>query len=86
MNNSTKLALLALTGAVSTLGATANAMEPTGEGEKCYGVAKAGSNDCGSIHHGCAGVATEDADSTEWVFVPKGLCDKLVGGSLESGE
>jgi len=50
--------------------------------EKCYGVAKAGKNDCGSADgsHACAGAAKKDNDPNEWVYVPKGLCDKLAGG------
>ncbi len=52
--------------------------------EKCYGVVKAGKNDCGSLSqsHGCAGLAKKDADANEWVYVPKGLCEKLAGGKL----
>ncbi len=51
--------------------------------EKCYGVVKAGHNDCGNAAktHSCAGQASVDGDGGEWVAVPKGLCDKLVGGS-----
>jgi len=51
--------------------------------EKCYGVVKAGKNDCGNKAgtHSCAGQAKVDADPGEWVYVPKGLCDKLVNGS-----
>ncbi len=52
--------------------------------EKCYGVAKVGKNDCAHSggKHTCGGQATKDGDATEWVYVPKGLCEKLVGGSL----
>ena len=52
--------------------------------EKCYGVAKAGKNDCGNAAgtHSCAGLASVDADGGEWVALPKGVCEKLVGGSL----
>ena len=62
------------------------------DAEKCYGVAKAGQNDCGDAkgRHGCMGAAEVDGDPTEWVSVPTGLCEKLVGGSLtpnvEGGE
>ena len=51
--------------------------------EKCYGVVKAGSNDCGAKDgsNSCAGSATVDGEG--WVFVPAGLCDKLVGGKKE---
>jgi len=50
--------------------------------EKCLGVAKAGANDCGSTDgaHGCAGQATKDADPKEWIYVPEGTCEKIVGG------
>ena len=52
--------------------------------EKCYGVVKAGQNDCGNAAgtHSCAGQSTVDGDGGEWVFLPKGTCEKLVGGSL----
>lgn len=51
--------------------------------EKCYGVVKAGHNDCGDADktHSCMGQATVDGGGGEWVAVPKGLCDRLVGGS-----
>jgi uncharacterized membrane protein len=51
--------------------------------EKCYGVAKAGKNDCGTAKHSCAGQAKTDAAGDEWLTVPKGTCEKLVGGSLK---
>jgi len=47
--------------------------------DKCYGVAKAGQNDCGTLVHGCAGQATIDGDPTEWKYVPKGTCEKVGG-------
>lgn len=50
--------------------------------EKCYGVVKAAKNDCGSSTHSCAGHAAKDGDAAEWVMTPKGLCEKLVNGSL----
>ena len=52
--------------------------------EKCFGVAKAGQNDCASVVgvHSCAGQSKVDMDKTEWKFVPKGTCEKL-GGSLK---
>jgi uncharacterized membrane protein len=49
--------------------------------EKCYGVAKAGQNDCGTLVHGCAGQAVSDKDPGEWKYLPKGSCEK-VGGKL----
>jgi len=53
--------------------------------EKCYGVAKAGQNDCGTATHGCAGMATVDNDAKEWKYVAKGTCEK-VGGKPKAGK
>ena len=52
-------------------------------GEKCYGVVKAGANDCETATNSCAGTSAQDGQGDAWVLVPKGLCEKLVGGSLE---
>ena len=52
--------------------------------EKCAGIAKKGMNDCGSIDksHTCSGKASVDNDPNEWVYVPKGTCDKIAGGKV----
>lgn len=47
---------------------------------KCLGVAKKGANDCGANGHDCANMATKDNDSKEWVYMPEGACEKIVGG------
>ena len=52
--------------------------------EKCYGVAKAGQNDCGTARHSCAGKSTKDNASDEWKYVPKGTCAQL-GGKTSAG-
>ncbi|MGH8658541.1 MAG: BufA1 family periplasmic bufferin-type metallophore [Gammaproteobacteria bacterium] len=52
------------------------------KGEKCYGVAKAGKNDCQTAASACAGSAKQDADPTAFIYVPAGTCDKIAGGSL----
>ncbi|ORT48464.1 membrane protein [Vibrio sp. qd031] len=84
MNKST----LAVTTAVSSLialGATmAAAPAAAAEKEKCYGVAKAGQNDCATKSSSCAGTSKEDNQKDAFVVVPKGLCDKLTGGSTMS--
>lgn len=51
--------------------------------EKCQGIAKAGQNDCGANGHSCAGYAEVDSDPNEWVYVPEGTCDKIVGGTVK---
>jgi uncharacterized membrane protein len=50
--------------------------------EKCYGVAKAGKNDCAGAAHACAGQSKKDANMKEWISLPKGTCERIVGGSL----
>ncbi|MFZ5502280.1 MAG: DUF2282 domain-containing protein [Pseudomonadota bacterium] len=54
--------------------------------EQCFGVAKAGKNDCSSSKsaHSCAGQATKNNDPMDFVVVPKGTCEKIVGGTLKS--
>ena len=82
MNKKTVNTLLASAVALTAAGGinAANAAEK----EKCYGVVKAGHNDCGNASktHSCAGYATVDADGGEWLTLPKGVCEKLAGGSL----
>jgi len=49
--------------------------------EKCFGIAKAGQNDCASVMgtHSCAGQAKKDMDPTEWKYVAQGTCAKTGG-------
>jgi uncharacterized membrane protein len=51
--------------------------------ERCYGVAKAGKNDCGGPGHVCAGLSKKDGDPDEYINVPKGTCERLVGGVVK---
>jgi uncharacterized membrane protein len=54
--------------------------------EQCFGVAKAGKNDCASNKsaHSCAGQGAKNNDPMDFVAVPKGTCDKLAGGTLKA--
>jgi uncharacterized membrane protein len=47
--------------------------------EQCFGIAKAGQNDCGTARHTCGSVAKTDNDPSEWKYVPKGTCEKIGG-------
>ena len=83
-----KLLLSAALAGVMTAGVafTANAATDTmtdAAKDKCYGIAKAGKNDCKSANgsHSCAGHATVDNGADEWKFVAKGTCEKD-GGKL----
>ncbi|MES9990671.1 MAG: DUF2282 domain-containing protein [Candidatus Thiodiazotropha sp.] len=56
---------------------------PSAGTEKCYGVAKAGKNDCkAGPGTSCAGSSTTDGQGNAWMLVLKGTCEKIVGGSL----
>ena len=61
--------------------------DPKGK-ERCYGVAKAGQNDCANLAgtHGCAGEAKVDNDPGEWKYVPIGTCKKLKGMSPKEAQ
>lgn len=64
-----------------------NALAADVQTEKCFGIAKAGKNDCASNKsvHACAGQATRDNDPRDFVAVPKGTCDKIANGSTMPG-
>ncbi len=79
------IAAAAIAGVVALGLSTVGQVAMAGKMEKCYGVAKKGMNDCGNAKHSCAGQAKVDNDPTEWVYVPKGTCNKMVGGSTKSG-
>lgn len=72
--------------AISSIIALGAAMASTpvlaAEMEKCYGVAAAGHNDCATKNSSCAGTSKMDNQGDAFVAVPKGLCEKLAGGSL----
>lgn len=88
MSHSNQTLVTAIAGILSlgVLGAaTAHAAEPLvfcKEQEKCYGVSKAGKNDCSTSSSVCAGTAKRDYQKDAWVYVPKGMCEKLASGSL----
>jgi len=57
------------------------APEPKFAAEKCFGIAKAGKNDCQTAASACAGTSKKDNQTDAWIYVPKGTCDKIVGAS-----
>ena len=54
------------------------------EMEKCFGIAKAGMNDCALGAHACANQSTMAGDPESCLNVPKGTCEKIVNGSVTS--
>lgn len=63
---------------------SAGAAEKKADVEKCYGVAKAGKNDCKTLSNACAGHSMEDGQKDAFIALPKGTCERLTGGSLEA--
>lgn len=57
---------------------------PAFKSEKCFGIVKAGKNDCQTAASSCAGTAKKDAQADAWIYVPAGTCAKIAGGSLKS--
>ena len=50
--------------------------------EKCAGVIKAGKNDCATSKNQCHGHVTVDRSPEAWIYVPKGVCEKISGAHL----
>ena len=76
---------LTIAAALSTallLGAAAQAQ---GNIEKCYGVSKAGKNDCQTATSSCAGTSKKDAEASAWLSVPKGTCEKTESKTSPTG-
>ena len=70
---------------VSAISAAASAQvhpeKPTYPYEKCYGIARAGLNDCFTAKNSCAGTTARDNEPQAWIYVPKGTCSRIVGGN-----
>jgi uncharacterized membrane protein len=77
-----------ISGAIASLVAlgvattTTTAFAKKDDTEKCAGIVKAGKNDCGTSNSACAGTASVDRDPNAWILVPKGTCERIVGGHL----
>jgi len=68
--------------APALLSAQKPAEMPSFKAEKCYGIAKAGKNDCASAgNNSRGGTSKRDGDKKAWIFVPEGYCERIVGAS-----
>jgi uncharacterized membrane protein len=78
-------ALASVVAAPMTASAQVPQPAPTPEfkAEKCYGIAKAGENDCASTgNNDCAHTSKKNLDLRAWIYVPEGYCHRIQGGSL----
>ena len=84
--NHTSLVAAAAASLLSTLliAAPATAQEK----EKCYGIAKAGLNDCANLtgSHSCAGQSKVSDDAAEWKYVAKGTCKAAKGMTADEAK
>lgn len=69
--------------ALGTMAAADIALAAKKDVEKCYGIVKASQNDCQTASSSCAGSATKDNQPDAWIYLPKGTCEKIVGGNLQ---
>lgn len=78
-------ALLAAALSTVCVAGMVHAADAGADKEKCFGIAKAGQNDCAAANgsHSCAGQAKKDKDPAEWKYVAKGTCEKA-GGKLSA--
>lgn len=75
--HSGKIALASAFAAALTLAAAPASVEAQ-ETEQCYGVSKAGKNDCAAgPGTSCAGTSTVDYQGNAWTLVPKGTCTTM---------
>ena len=63
----------------------ASAQDAAAGKEKCFGIAKAGQNDCANLSgtHSCAGQSKADMGADEWKYVAKGTCASMGGKSAD---
>ncbi len=82
---STRFITAAGVAAVSLSGLATSAWAESQKQEKCYGIVKAGKNDCAAADgaHSCASYSKRDAAHGEWILLPAGTCDRIVGGKIE---
>ncbi len=76
-----KLITAAAAASLMSLALAAAPAMAEGAKEKCYGVAKAGQNDCANLAgtHSCAGQSKLDNDKGEWKYVAEGTCKQMGG-------
>ena len=86
-SNAKTVSALALAGALGVAFATLSGAPAAAQQdmEKCYGVAKAGQNDCKAGAHACKGHSTADYDPNSFKMVPKGTCTSMTTPAGKSG-
>lgn len=83
-----RLILSSALASVLAMGVLTTAQAQDKAKEKCYGIAKAGANDCANLSgsHSCAGQAKTAMSVEEWNYVAKGTCAKMGGKSADEAK
>jgi uncharacterized membrane protein len=83
-----RLILSSALASVLAMGVLGTAQAQDNAKEKCYGIAKAGANDCANLSgtHSCAGQSKTAMGVDEWNYVAKGTCAKMGGKSADEAK
>ncbi len=87
--NKQRLVLSSALASALALGLVSNASAADEKAkEKCYGIAKAGTNDCANLSgsHSCAGQTKSDMSADDWRYVAKGTCKNMNGLTAEEAK
>jgi uncharacterized membrane protein len=84
MSNTDRLLRLAVSSvlALSAASVAGGVVAAEAEKEQCAGIIKAGKNDCATSTNACHGHVTVDSSPEAWIYLPKGTCERLVGGRV----
>ena len=77
--NKVNLAIAAaVAAALGTSAANAEPVAPQPNKDKCYGISRAGKNDCAAgAGTSCAGTSRVDYQGNAWKYVARGTCAKI---------
>ena len=83
-----RLILSSALASVLAMGVLSQAAAQDAKKEKCFGIAKAGQNDCSNLAgtHTCAGQSKLDMDAGEWKYVAAGTCKQMGGKSADEAK
>ena len=78
MKTATTITAAALAAMLTAGIASAEPVKPQPNKDKCYGISKAGKNDCAAgAGTSCAGTSRVDYQGNAWKYVAKGTCAKI---------
>ena len=84
MSKHSSILQVAISGVLALAGAalTSTTLAADDSKEQCAGIVKAGKNDCATSTNDCHSHVTSEGNAEAWIYVPKGTCDRIVGGRV----